>query len=104
MVNTVTVYGGEIVTFTENYALTLNQKTIASMMYCVMAICGSLIIGSLLDKYKAFKSLSNVVAATIGLCIAGTAALLQFGVESWLTVAFIGFTGMPMGGVSVVAY
>jgi MFS family permease len=59
LVNTVTVYGGEIATFTANYDFTINQKTIASMLYCITAIIGSLIAGKLLDKYKTFKMLQN---------------------------------------------
>ena len=57
LVNTVALYGGEISSFTRPFEFGINHMTIASMIYCVSGILGSLYIGRILDKYKCFKFL-----------------------------------------------
>lgn len=55
LVNTATVFGAEISTFMLNYDFSINERTYTSIAYCITGIVGSLIIGNLLDKHKAFK-------------------------------------------------
>ena len=55
-VNTVAIYGAEIEPFTGKYDYLITDQTIASILYCVAGIAGSLMVGKYLDKTKQFKN------------------------------------------------
>ena len=50
LVNTVTVYGGEIITYQEASRYTINEQTISSMLYCVTGVAGSIFTARILDQ------------------------------------------------------
>jgi predicted MFS family arabinose efflux permease len=39
------------------------------MYYCVTGVIGSVIVGKLLDKYKCYKLMINLLAITLSVCI-----------------------------------
>jgi hypothetical protein len=55
-VNTVAIYGAEIEPFTGKYDYLITDQTVASILYCVAGIAGSLMVGKYLDKTKQFKN------------------------------------------------
>ena len=66
LINTVTMYGGEIQAFTEGKNdFNIERQTYASIFYCAVGIIISIIVGKQLDKYKCYKFMINLVSVTI---------------------------------------
>lgn len=103
-VNTVTFYGGEIQSFTEEYDFTLFGQSMASLLSCVSSIIGSLFIGRILDTHSCFKKLQIIIAASLAFCIGLTCLLLHVNAPNVLVLIVVVITGFPTGSVSVISY
>jgi len=74
------------------------------MAYCVTGIVGSMVVGKLLDKYKCYKFMINLISIVIALCITFTFIGLHYDLMHPLELTVIIFTGGPMFSVAVPTF
>jgi predicted MFS family arabinose efflux permease len=75
------------------------------MFYCVTGVVGSVIVGKLLDKYKCYKLMINLLAITLLVCLTLTFVAVHYSTEyKLLKMIIIIFTGAPMFSVSVPTF
>jgi len=75
------------------------------MYYCVTGVIGSVIVGKLLDKYKCYKLMINLLAMTLVVCLTLTYVAVHYLAEYPLVEQIIIiFTGAPMFSVSVPTF
>lgn len=120
-VNTVSIYGSEIQPFTDEYDYKLFDQSLASILFCVFSILGSLVIGRILDLKQWFKKMQIFIACALAACLLATLFLLQFEpnfdsiqpleeaekqrkLYKYGVIAVIVLTGVPIGATSVVSY
>ena len=99
-----TVFGGEIQTFTEFKHYSISGQTIASMFYCIIGIPTSIFIGRYLDKHKCYKKMLIFLSLMISVCLINTLIGLHFDVNHEFVLAIIVLSGGPMFSVSVPTY
>ena len=102
--NVVSIYGGEIQPFTEDYGYSIDLQTTASMLNCVAGIAGSIYLGKLLDKKRNYKAQQIMIGLAVALCILLTFLGLHFQLPQGIVILIIIITGAPMSAVSVISY
>lgn len=105
LVNTVSIYGGEITTFLSPYPqYHLLEQNLASMLNCIASIAGSLYLGKIIDKYRCMKKAAFIQPIVISGFIVLTYILLIYESPVYLVIAVIVLAGAPISTVSVVSY
>lgn len=105
LVNTCSVYGGEITTFLKQYPeYDLTTQNVASMLNCVAGIAGSLALGRILDRYRCFRLSMLLQALSVFGFIVATLVLLKASAPVWLVSSLIVLAGAPMSTISVSSY